>query len=151
MSNQLKVRCWFSLKVTPTPTPPDTDDVTPPLITPSVSGTLGNNGWYTSDVQMSWSVVDNESAVTNQTGCALQTISADTNGLTLTCMATSAGGTSSQSVTIKRDATAPALAPSVSPNPVLLHGTATATPNASDALSGIASQSCGAVSFGTDR
>ncbi len=61
-------------------------------------------------------------------------------------MATSAGGTSSQSVTIKRDATAPALAPNVSPNPVLLHGTATATPNASDALSGIASQSCGAVS-----
>ncbi len=131
---------------TPTPTPPDTDDVTPPLITPGVSGTLGNNGWYTSDVQMSWSVVDNESAVTNETGCALQTISADTNGLTLTCMATSAGGTSSHSVTIKRDVTAPALAPSVSPNPVLLHGTATATPNASDALSGIASQSCGAVS-----
>jgi hypothetical protein len=29
----------------PTPT-----DVTPPLITPSVSGTLGNNGWYTSAV-----------------------------------------------------------------------------------------------------
>lgn len=128
----------------PTPT-----DVTPPVITPNVSGPLGNSGWYTSDVQVSWSVVDNESGVTNQTGCALQTISADTSGLILTCTATSAGGTTSQSVTIKRDATAPTLAPTVSPNPVFLHGTATATPNASDALSGIASQSCGAVNTST--
>ena len=45
-------------------------------------------------------------------------------------------------MTIKRDATTPTLAPVVSPNPVLLNGTATAQPNANDAGSGIASSSC---------
>jgi hypothetical protein len=49
---------------------------------------------------------------------------ASTVGTTLTCEATSAGGTDSESVTIKRDATDPSLAPSVSPNPVQLNGSA---------------------------
>lgn len=47
------------------------------------------------------------------------------------------------------DPTPPALAPTVSPSPVLLHGSATATPNAADVTSGIASHSCGAVDTGT--
>jgi hypothetical protein len=46
---------------------------------------------------------------------------------------------------IKIDKTAPALAPSVSPNPVLLNGTATATAGATDTGSGVATQSCGTV------
>jgi hypothetical protein len=82
-------------------------DTTPPVITPTVVGTLGNNGWYTSDVTVSWSVVDNQSTVSSTTGCDPTTISTDTTGVTLTCTATSAGGTDSASVKIKRDATAP--------------------------------------------
>jgi hypothetical protein len=120
-------------------------DTTPPVITPTIVGTLGTNGWYTSDVTVNWSVVDAESDITSSSGCDATTITSDTTGTTLTCEATSAGGTASQSVTIQRDATAPTLAPSVSPNPVLLNGTATASPNASDTTSGIASQSCAAV------
>ena len=120
-------------------------DTTPPVITPSVSGTLGNNGWYKSNVSVSWSVVDSESTVTTQTGCGPQTVSTDTTGVTFTCQATSAGGTTSRSVTIKRDATAPILSPTVSPNPVLLNGTATATSGASDAMSGLAAASCNPV------
>jgi hypothetical protein len=81
-------------------------DNTPPLITPSIGGTLGNNGWYTSDVTVSWSVVDNESTITSSP-CTSTTIDEDTAGTTLTCSATSAGGTASESVTIKRDATDP--------------------------------------------
>ena len=97
-----------SLSVTVTaPTPPS--DTTAPVITPNVDGTLGTNGWYTSDVTVSWSVVDNESAISSSTGCTTTTISSDTTGTTLTCSATSAGGTSSESVTIKRDATAPSV------------------------------------------
>ena len=84
-------------------------DTTPPVITPNSAGTQGNNDLYTSDATVSWSVVDNESDIASQTGCELTTISTDTDGMTLTCSATSAGGTSSQSVTIKRDATAPAI------------------------------------------
>jgi len=202
------------------------DDSTPPVITPTVSGTLGNNDWYVSDVQVSFSVIDDESAVSNQTGCDLQTVDFDTDGVTFTCQATSAGGTSSQSVTVKRDAaaptiifdsrtapnaagwnktnvtvnwncsdamsgavsssvsqtvssegadqsangtctdnagntasdtqggisidkTAPTLAPTVSPNPVFLNGSATADANAADTLSGIASQSCDAPNTAT--
>lgn len=124
-------------------------DTTPPVITPSVNGTLGNNGWYMSNVSVSWSVVDNESTVTMQVGCDPQTVSTDSAGITFTCQATSAGGTASQSVTIKRDATAPVLSPTVSPNPVLLNGTATASPGASDATSGLAAASCGTVSTTT--
>ncbi len=119
-------------------------DSTPPVITPTVTGTLGNNDWYVSNVQVSWNVIDEESTVSGQTGCDTQTVSVDTDGVTFTCEATSAGGTNSQSVTVKRDATAPTLNPTVAPNPVFLNGSATATPNASDALSGIASSSCAA-------
>jgi len=124
------------------PAPPS--DGTPPVITPSVSGALGSNGWYRGDVTVSWSVTDGESAVTSAP-CAPTTISADTPGQVVTCSATSAGGTGSESVTIKRDATAPSLSPAVAPNPVFLNGSATATPNAIDALSGVASSSCGTL------
>lgn len=82
-------------------------DTTPPVIAPTVTGTLGQNGWYTSNVTVSWSVTDAESAIDSSGGCATTTISADTAGTTLTCTATSAGGTASASVTVKRDATAP--------------------------------------------
>ncbi|MCC6455752.1 MAG: PxKF domain-containing protein [Caldilineaceae bacterium] len=90
-------------------------DSTPPVITPNIAGTLGNNGWYVSDVTVSWSVVDNESAVSSSSGCDPTTINADTAGASLTCTATSAGGTASNSVSIKRDATAPTISGSASP------------------------------------
>src|SRR5262249_44766130 len=40
------------------------------------------------------------------------------------------------------DKTPPSLAPTISPNPVLLNGSATVSPNASDALSGLSSAGC---------
>jgi hypothetical protein len=90
-------------------------DTTAPVITPSVSGTQGLNDWYTSDVAVTWTVSDPESPITSSTGCGATTITADTAGTTLTCSATSAGGTNSQSVTIKRDAIAPAVTISSKP------------------------------------
>jgi hypothetical protein len=117
-------------------------DSTAPVITPTVSGTLGNNGWYVSDITVSWSVVDNESAISSSSGCGSTTITTDTDGTTLTCSATSAGGTSSQSVTVKRDATEPTVSGSASPAP---NGNGwnrtdvTISFTCSDLLSGIAS------------
>ena len=70
-------------------------DSTPPVITPNVQGTLGSNGWYTSNVTVSWTVNDPDSSVTSQSGCGPTTISSDTTGQTLTCTATSADGTKS--------------------------------------------------------
>jgi hypothetical protein len=94
----------FTVTVTDPPPPADS---TSPVITPNISGMLGNNGWYTSDVTLTWSVVDNESAISNSTGCGTINITSDQNATDYTCTATSAGGTSSETVTIKRDATAP--------------------------------------------
>jgi predicted outer membrane repeat protein len=87
-----------------------TIDTTPPSITPNIVGTLGQNGWYTSDVTLSWTVIDNESAVTSQTGCDPAMIIHDQAETSYTCSATSAGGTSSITATIKRDATSPVVA-----------------------------------------
>jgi hypothetical protein len=119
-----------------------TSDATPPVITPTVTGTLGNGGWYTGNVTVAWTVSDDGSAITARTGCDPITITTDTPGLTLTCRATSVGGTSQQGVTVKRDATAPTLAPTVAPAVVLLNGTATAAAGAADATSGVTLAAC---------
>jgi hypothetical protein len=92
-------------------------DTTPPEITPYVSGTLGDNDWYVSDVTVSWTVTDPESDISETSGCGTTVIDADTAGITLECTATSAGGTASESVTIKRDATPPTASASASPGP----------------------------------
>jgi hypothetical protein len=57
-----------------------------------------------------------------------------------------AGNSASATVSgINIDKTPPTLNPSVSPNPATLNGSATASPNATDGLSGIDTQSCGAL------
>lgn len=86
------------------------NDPTPPVVTPVISGTLGNNGWYTSDVVVTWTVVDPETAVTT-TGCDATTVNSD-GSFSFPCSATSAGGTTSADATGKRDATAPVVATS---------------------------------------
>lgn len=86
---------------------PGGEDTTPPSITPTVLGTLGDNGWHVSDVHVSWSVVDDESSIASATGCDATSVTVDTPGTTLTCTAASQGGTNSASVTVTRDATPP--------------------------------------------
>ena len=93
-------------------------DSTPPVIVPTITGPLGANGWYTGNVAVTWSRSDPESGISSTTGCATTTIIVDTAGTTLTCQATSGGGTSSQSVTIRRDTAAPTVA-LASPMPTL--------------------------------
>jgi len=84
------------------------DDHTPPAITATVSGTAGQDGWYRSDVTVAWTVTEPESDSTLTTsGCEPTTVTSDTAGTTRTCTAASAGGSASQSLTIKRDTTAP--------------------------------------------
>ena len=120
-------------------------DLTPPVITPSVQGTLGQNGWYTSDVSLIWVVADSQSTVTSMTGCDPVSITNDQPATSYTCTAASPGGTASVTVSIQRDATPPALSPVVTPDPVLLNGSAVANPNATDAVSGVASAACDPV------
>lgn len=82
-------------------------DSTPPVLTPTVVGTQGANGWYTSNVSVSWSVTDAQSTAIVDSGCTAQSFTADTTGVTSSCAAHSAGGSASDSVTIKIDKTAP--------------------------------------------
>ncbi|HSD16208.1 MAG TPA: lamin tail domain-containing protein [Thermomonas sp.] len=122
---------------------------------PEISYTLnpaapnGSNGWYTGNVLVDWTAIDPDTTITSSTGCNDNTLSSDTTGATYTCTATSAGGTNSvTTTTIKRDATAPTLAPTV-PSPLLRGQSYVASPNASDATSGVASSSCGALDTST--
>lgn len=117
-------------------------DTTPPVITPTVDGTVGNAGWHTSDVTVSWAVTDPESAITSSSGCSTVQINADQAATDYTCTATSAGGTIEKKVTVKRDATPPivtlgAVTGSSGTNGWLL-GNASVVFTASDVGSGLA-------------
>jgi hypothetical protein len=84
-------------------------DHSPPVITPIVGGTQGNNGWFVSNVSVGWDVHDDESPVTSQVGCGPGAVTSDTVGTSFSCEATSAGGTASVASVVRRDVTAPTL------------------------------------------
>jgi hypothetical protein len=120
-------------------------DKTGPSASLAASGTLGNNGWYVSNVTVSTTGSDSISSPTTCTAVQQQTT--DTASATFNGSCTNEAGliTSATALTVKRDATAPTLSPSVSPNPVVLNGSATASAGATDNLSGIDTASCGVV------
>ena len=72
-------------------------------------GTAGANSWYVTDVTLNWVVQDPDSPIRDSHGCDAHTLAADTVGTSFTCYARSDGGESQKTVTIKRDATAPAI------------------------------------------
>lgn len=114
-----------------------TCDSTPPVVTSVIAGAMGDNGWYVSDVEVSWVVEDAESAVASTSGCDTVTVSSDTAGDTFTCTASSAGGTASASVTIARDATAPVVSFSGGDSIYALTDVVNLDCEASDAMSGV--------------
>lgn len=84
-------------------------DSTPPQIAPVVTGTLGQNGWYTSDVSIAWTVSEPESiaSLRKDAPCGPTTITSDTAATTSACAADSNGGNAQSNLTVKRDATPP--------------------------------------------
>ncbi len=82
-------------------------DPTPPVVTPVVIGTLGDAGWYTTNVTVNWSISDPESVILSTSGCDARTFTADTTGTALTCMAESDGGQTTVTKNFKVDKTAP--------------------------------------------
>jgi len=82
-------------------------DITPPVITKVITGTVGSNNWYISDVSVAWTVTDPESAVVIDSGCGTQDFTSETTGVTSSCAAHSEGGSASDSVNLKIDKTGP--------------------------------------------
>ena len=83
-------------------------DATPPVVTPVLSPATpdGADGWYSGPVSVTWNVTDGDSPVVSLSpGCAAA--SPGDGPTTLTCSATSAGGTTTVPITIKRDSTPP--------------------------------------------
>lgn len=113
-------------------------DYTPPVVTPSVTGVVGTNGWYRSNVDITWSITDAESAIVSTTGCDPVSLVSDTATFTQNCSATSAGygGPGTGSVTVKRDATAPTVTCNAPPTYTLGQSGATVSATATDTLSG---------------
>lgn len=124
-------------------------DRTPPVVTHVISGTPSASGWYASDVTVTFSATDPESPVTT-TGCRTQSISASTglNGVTFTCVATSAGGATTDAVTIKLDKIAPVVTYAGNSGSYTVDQTVVITCTPSDNLSGVASSTCAALSGG---
>lgn len=125
-------------------------DKTAPTISAAITaGTPGSNGWYVSDVTVSFSCQDALSGIPAGACPADQLLSAEgwavsSDPVTVT---DAAGNVSAESniITVKLDKTAPTIELSIDPNPVLLNGSATFTHIIADAVSGIASQSCGTI------
>ncbi len=83
-------------------------DGTPPEVNGFVIGQQGENGWYTSDVEVRFDVDDAEFFVESATGCATQLFRADTPDASVTCTASSPGGLREVTLRFRRDATSPA-------------------------------------------
>jgi hypothetical protein len=83
-------------------------DVSGPVIRPHLEGLAGADGWYRSNVTVSFDAGDPESGIASSAGCEPTTLIDETSGQTLTCSVTNGAGLSAQaSVTVKIDRTPP--------------------------------------------
>jgi hypothetical protein len=108
-----------------------TVDDTPPVVMPLVIGIPHRDDWYDSDATVSWLVFEEESLDVTTSGCETSTVTSDTAGVTFTCTATSEGGTTVESVVVRRDTVAPSLtfgAPSPAQNTAGWHNTDVSIP-----------------------
>jgi CotH protein/lamin tail-like protein len=116
--------------------------LTPPLVTGVPDRDPNAAGWYRAPVTIDWQATDDSGPPTDPPNTDASTEGSDvvyTSGPSCDPSYNCATG----SLTLSIDSVAPSLAPTFSPATILLHGTATATPHATDATSGVASQSCG--------
>jgi hypothetical protein len=85
---------------------PTPADKTPPVITPLINGIQGSNGWYTSNVIVSWNMSDPQSSVVNN--CEAVALTEETSGIVLACTAINGNGLpTTATTTIKIEKTAP--------------------------------------------
>ena len=136
---------------------PAPSDTTPPSIgyTLDPASPDGDNGWYTTNVTLTWTVTENESPSSLvKTGCVDQNITADQAATTYSCSASSDGGAAGPvGLSIKRDATKPQNAVTgVSNGATYTVGSVPAAGcQTTDNLSGVAESATLSVSGGTSN
>jgi hypothetical protein len=114
-------------------------DETPPVVAATVSGTLGANDWYTSDVVVQWIIEETDSELFG-VPCASATQATDVTSRVFSCFASSGGGDVTKQIVIKRDVTRPSIAISQPQARTYIQGQSVAIDfSCSDATSGIAS------------
>jgi len=84
------------------------NDTTPPVVTATLTPAANSNGWNNANVAVRWSASDAQSGIQSSSGCSSATVTVDTAGTNFSCTATSVGGTTTKSVTVRRDTVAPA-------------------------------------------
>ena len=146
--NDGTVVCW-GLMAAPADLNLGAQDASAPVVIHTISGTPNASGWYASDVTVTFSVTDPESAVTSS-GCGTQTISTSTSvdGIHLTCVATSSGGTTEDEVMIKLDKISPVVTFTGNAGSYTVDQMVAVTCTASDHHSGVASSTCAPISGG---
>jgi hypothetical protein len=114
-------------------------DETPPVVNAIVTGALGANGWYTSDVVVHWNIEERDSELLGEP-CANGTQTSDVTSSVFTCVASSGGGETTQHIVIKRDATLPSISIAQPQAQSYMQGQTIAIEfSCSDATAGIAS------------
>jgi hypothetical protein len=112
-----------------------------PLVSLAVYGTLGQNGWYVSNVTLNWSF---SGPLYSSTGCSNVTLTADTAGTAFSCTAVSLDQSTTMTIskTVKLDKTPPAVTASPARPPdanVWYNHAVTVAFSGTDGTSGIAS------------
>ena len=116
-------------------------DISPPVVAGSLTPAPNAAGWNNSNVTVAWSATDPISGIASSTGCAPATVSTETTGTVFTCTATNGAGlTTSASLTVKLDKTAP-VASNVhaTPSAIYINNGTSVTATITDSLSGVAS------------
>jgi Tol biopolymer transport system component len=119
---------------------------------PTVVGVPGRapnaNGWYNGNVTINWVATDDSGTPTDPPN-TVASIEGRNVVYTSAPSCDSSGHCATGSITISLDKTKPVLSPVVVPTDVLLGGPVSITPHATDALSGVATQTCGAGNTGS--
>jgi hypothetical protein len=116
----------------------------PPVISVSLTGTSGDNGWYRSDVTVTWLINLQGETIISVTGCANVTLSDQPSNPAQSCAVTTTGGSASVATApIKIDKGPPTILPQGLSRPADSNGWynhgITGNFGGTDAVSGIAS------------
>jgi hypothetical protein len=111
-----------------------------PAVTGVPDRAANGAGWYDAPVTIDWQATASGGPASDPPDTVAATNGADIRYTSGPSCATWFCSTGSLALSI--DTVGPALAPTISPTSIVLHGSATATPHATDATSGVATEGC---------